>query len=577
MEMQLKAGEISVRYENGFLRYINYGNAEVLRMIYFALRDGNWGTLDAVISNEHIVSGDRSFTIHYDCKHRYQNTDICEWKVSITGKENGEIAYGISGQYLVDFKKNRTGLCVLHPADGEQAQEIIIIHTDGSYEHTFLPQFIAPQDLFKQIRSLRVKKDEHWYRVDFEGDIFETEDQRNWTDASFKTFCTPLDLPFPVSVKAGDKVHQKVTFVPETVLPGLNKDASDTLIITFSDYLRAMPEIGVGKSTTIDHILSVESVDLLKKLQLQHYQTDVDMTIPHWANVFEVDVANARYLHLPLTVSLVLSDDFEKDYDDFIRFCTKYQVNLHAVLLLSAGKLVTSSGVAASAAAFSKQLMDVDTGIGSHYNFTEINRHCLTPVDGQFISYAIHPQEHAFDDLTMVENIAGQAATVKTVKHAFGESVPVHITPLTLRRRFNPYANDPAAKLWSSEQRADPRQKNALGALFLLGSLKGLSISGAKSVTCFQTIGDEGLITADLKAFPVYDALRALVQIGSKQIVDTRSSHPLMVDCMLFDNGNMLVWNYTNEEQRVQFPGHRLISLQPQQILSLPSGFAQYL
>ena len=36
------------------------------------------------------------------------------------------------------------------------------------------------------------------------------EDQRNWTDASFKTYCTPLARPFPVPVQAGDRVDQRV-------------------------------------------------------------------------------------------------------------------------------------------------------------------------------------------------------------------------------------------------------------------------------------------------------------------------------------------------------------------------------
>ena len=37
------------------------------------------------------------------------------------------------------------------------------------------------------------------------------EDQRNWTDASFKTYGTPLELPFPVEVVSGTKIVQTVT------------------------------------------------------------------------------------------------------------------------------------------------------------------------------------------------------------------------------------------------------------------------------------------------------------------------------------------------------------------------------
>ncbi len=37
------------------------------------------------------------------------------------------------------------------------------------------------------------------------------EDQRNWTDASYKTYSTPLALPFPVEIRAGETVEQTVT------------------------------------------------------------------------------------------------------------------------------------------------------------------------------------------------------------------------------------------------------------------------------------------------------------------------------------------------------------------------------
>ena len=35
-----------------------------------------------------------------------------------------------------------------------------------------------------------------------EGDSWETEDHRNWTDASFKTYSRPLALPYPYKVAA---------------------------------------------------------------------------------------------------------------------------------------------------------------------------------------------------------------------------------------------------------------------------------------------------------------------------------------------------------------------------------------
>ena len=46
--------------------------------------------------------------------------------------------------------------------------------------------------------------------VRFTGETFEIEDHRNWTDASYKIYGTPLALPFPVEIKQATKVTQSV-------------------------------------------------------------------------------------------------------------------------------------------------------------------------------------------------------------------------------------------------------------------------------------------------------------------------------------------------------------------------------
>jgi len=44
-----------------------------------------------------------------------------------------------------------------------------------------------------------------------EGDSFEMEDQRNWTDASYKTYLRPLGLPFSYTSMRGEDIEQSVT------------------------------------------------------------------------------------------------------------------------------------------------------------------------------------------------------------------------------------------------------------------------------------------------------------------------------------------------------------------------------
>ena len=49
-----------------------------------------------------------------------------------------------------------------------------------------------------------------WATCRMEGDAFEMEDQRNWTDASYKTYVRPLALPWGYTLAKGSRHEQSV-------------------------------------------------------------------------------------------------------------------------------------------------------------------------------------------------------------------------------------------------------------------------------------------------------------------------------------------------------------------------------
>ena len=75
----LQAGPIKVGYENGFLRRIRYGETEVLRMIYFALRDRNWNTMESKIENEKITFSLESFDVSYSYVNFSGGKAVMKW------------------------------------------------------------------------------------------------------------------------------------------------------------------------------------------------------------------------------------------------------------------------------------------------------------------------------------------------------------------------------------------------------------------------------------------------------------------------------------------------------------------
>ncbi len=180
-----------------------------------AVRDRNWGTVPAALSNLRIEAGPDSFRIAYDAAHVQGDIDF-RWHGEIAGGADGTITFRLDGAARTTFLRNRIGFCALHPAALAGAR-CRVTHVDGTVEEARLPDFIVSDQPVQPFADLRALAHEvrpgAWAEVRFSGDVFEMEDQRNWTDASFKTYCTPLRLPYPVEVRAGERVAQAVALV----------------------------------------------------------------------------------------------------------------------------------------------------------------------------------------------------------------------------------------------------------------------------------------------------------------------------------------------------------------------------
>jgi hypothetical protein len=246
--IKLRAGNLSMIYEHGNIRYISAGRNEIIRMIYSAVRDKNWLTIDPVITDERIERSANSFRIIYNCYYKSGDLNFSA-HYSITGLPDNTIVLSLEGEALSTFEKNRIGFCVLHPVRGCSGNSCIITHSDGSSKEYKFPSDISPDQAFLDIKAMRWETEGSECSIEFSGDVFETEDQRNWSDASFKTYCTPLYKPFPVTVAKGEKISQLIVFkaVSKSVYP---ENVEDNVKVTFSnDALIPLPMIGIGRST----------------------------------------------------------------------------------------------------------------------------------------------------------------------------------------------------------------------------------------------------------------------------------------------------------------------------------------
>lgn len=495
----MKAGKIDVSYENGFLRYFMVNQTEVLRMVYFAVRDSNWGNFEPYFFDEEIEKKDDSFNIKYKVKYAENGTDFFKWNVEISGMANNEIHFEIEGETLEEFYTNRAGLCVLHPIENIAGKNTEIIHSNGQTKMYSFPNLIAPHQPFIDISEMKWEVENNEFELHFSGDIFETEDQRNWGDASYKTYCTPLHLPFPKLMNKGNKVNQKVRF-----LARLNEENQ---INRQSEKQFEKSNFSIGICASVDlETLSEISIQKIKALNLNQYHIIICPSENHWIDYFLQQCAVSKELHLPLDITLNLSKNYKEELTDFLTIVDHNRLNISQLSLISLDGLVTKQPIIDEIPNLKKHLKSTKIGIGTNYNFTEINRNRFEVKEADFISLSFNPQEHASDDLSILENAETVKYIVESVKEIYQK--PVHFSPIMLKRRFNPYATDQAAINIPIENQLDARQKTDFLADWTQLIFENLSKSGVASVNIFQTAGALGLMDENGNEYLVYQAIK---------------------------------------------------------------------
>jgi len=204
----LRAGPVTAVFEPSiaFLRYVKYGDSEIIRGLYAAVRDKVWGTVAPRVSNVVTEARADSFRLTFDVDNLEGDVDF-GWRGVITGDAKGTIRFEFNGRARSTFMKNRLGFAVLHPIKECAGKACTIEKAGGLKQSGKFPDAIAPHQPFLDMAAISHEVAPGvTAEVRFEGDLFEMEDHRNWTDCNYKTYCTPLAKPYPVEVKSGQEV-----------------------------------------------------------------------------------------------------------------------------------------------------------------------------------------------------------------------------------------------------------------------------------------------------------------------------------------------------------------------------------
>jgi hypothetical protein len=530
-------------------------------MVYFALRDSNWVTAPIVRSDEKVTVTPEGFDISYVATNRAGNKDVLRWNVAIKGNASGEIEFSLDGNVLDSYTRNRAGICVLHPIRETLNKTVKVTRPDGTVYEARFPETINPHQPFLDMRKMAWNLEGNaWAELEFEGDIFETEDQRNWSDTSFKTYSTPLTTPYPVTLKPGDRVSQKIR-LKFTHIEALPLSGSKIVQITIDESRsNVFPKIGAqfpGRDLS-----SHKDIGILSDLAFEHIRIELNLTSELWKDHLKSGLAEAKSISANPFISLAFGNEPVKEWNQFVRELQPADIKLiRRIAIIPLDRKADVDELLTTILPEARSIFpNVPIGAGFRSYFTELNRNRFNYEKIDFVTYPVTPTAHATDSLTVIDNLPAQGDAVRSAA-TFAKDMKVIVGPVSLRPPFNPDAKSEVSEAENVlPSRYDVRQATALAAGWLIGSIKYLAEAGAESVTLFESHGMAGYFLGDddwkhkdfhtdMKIFPVYDALMTLRKLRPGKVILSQSSQPVICTSMVVDGDNgryLILVNHTD-------------------------------
>jgi len=399
-------------------------------------------------------------------------------------------------------------MCVLHPPR-QAGSPVTVFHPDATSTAAQFPTVIDPEAPFAPFSGLLINDPTVGdIRLSFSGEVFETEDQRNWTDASFKTYCRPQSEPKPYVLRAGDRVcHGLQVFIHQVDAPHApSPEMVDLDALPMAAFARSAASPAVGKNP--DQIVA------LGEGTRPALGLGINLNVP-----FEPDDAASLKEVRPefLWFDLGPSSGWTAATEQMISFAAPIDATLEARIWLpqlredsdnlpnllprlAGGRLVvdfedwtpadTERIALVAKAAWNSGVALV---LASRQNFTELNR-VRPPLEGiDGVGFAVCPQIHAIDDRSILENADGLEEPVRDAR-VLADGRPLHVGPLSLAHRGA--LEDPRAREW-------------LGAAYLIRSLVALTRAGAASASWFYLNGPGG-VRGEERWMPCLETLAAL-------------------------------------------------------------------
>ncbi|UDL88753.1 hypothetical protein LGH82_27130 [Mesorhizobium sp. PAMC28654] len=559
----LTAGPLTVILEDGNLRTICFAGIEAVRAINYLARDASWGTYKAELSNIRISEGEGGFDVGYD--------GLCvgpqgrfSYRITITGTAAGVLTMEAEGVALTDFPTNRTGFVVLHPSEAAGGR-LTIRHSEGQIEETVFPEPISADQPAFDIAALTHEPTPGMIcTVAMEGDAFEMEDQRNWTDASFKTYIRPLSKLRPYVIGKGARDVQRVTVSIESNALAARGRTADEATLTLGGPVGWMPSMALFLDSD-DLPAAVEGASLLGPAQ--EVIVRFDSARRHNEHMLRKAAGFAASIGARLAIEAIFDAlDPRAEAKSIVDAIRSSGVEPSAILISPRREFRTRPSnlvpaderpISDLVSALKATGIDAAIGAGTPSFFTEFNRNPLSG-DADFVFFGNAAIVHAADDLSVMETLSVYPSVIATARRLTA-SRPIWLGPCTIGMRHNPYGQSVAAnpaRVRIPAAGEDPRHGALFGAAFAVGVAAQAAATGVDHLVIASPTGSFGLLGPTGNRLPLQAVHAELATAAGAERHQTLVDHPgiAAIAYRFGDDIRVLVANLTPAAVNVSTP-----------------------
>ena len=571
---RFNTGRLSFELLDGGLHDIRFDNIEVIRAVTFPVRDRDWGTIGPRLDAAKIEETATGLTLAWNAEFVNGGARL-RTSLVVTASGN-HLEVHATARSDGDFETNRAGFTVLHPI-AASACPLTVEHSDGTAEDSHLPDRIEPWQPFMDIRTLTHTQSGVVTRCQLRGDVFEMEDQRQWSDASFKTYNRPLAWPWPYRLRDGETLQQSVSLSFTGEGQGAYAQDNVTLSVGALNGCR-IPELALVVTPAEAREL-LSDVAPLERIGPQRITAHVD------PETDDTDLAPFAQLRarLPLAVDLEYAARCDGDLDsEFTGLAEQIQAaNLPISSLFVCPSVDRQSTPPGSSwpdcppledvhAAAARAFPNIPRGGGMLSYFTEFNR--KRPPVGMldFVAHGTNPIVHAADDRSVMQTLtalpwilrSGQAIADGKLYRLGLSSIPMRQNPYGSRTIDNP--ENQRVCMGNS----DPRHFAQFGAAFTLGYLAQIAPFGIEVWTPAAGSGPRG-VCKDGNLTPLGDLLSCLSRLAGQPVRNVSVSEPEKAAALATEK-TLLLANFTDGPIRMVIENGGEVRLGPYAIAEHP-------